>query len=845
VAVELVSGWVDNDRVYVVERSGDDTRVRALKSNWSAFFQDIDEDDRRSLQRLREVVGLKQSGRYTRIDFRSRWARKDICWQIREGARKAGELDPKILEGDVNPLRRLMSDHLELSVSPTPRLAWFDLETDSRKTFNDARDGKSRILSWAAVDHLGRERVEGLEQDTDAAERALIESFLVFVRDSDVLLAWNGSGFDFPVLAGRAAKLRAMPQGRHPLWHRWCWLDQLEVYRKYNQHAHESGDEKSSFKLDDVAHNLLGEGKDPFDARRTWEAWSAGGEERARLLRYNLKDAKLLPLIEAKSGYVALHLAVCHITRCFPDTLSLMASQQGDGFLISLGAQHGFRWPTKADREFEAQYEGAFVMEPTRLGIVEDVHVADFKSLYPSIMRSWNMSPDTLVPLDDPDPPGGSCRLPTFRASRFRREGRGMVPLALDQLVAMRGEYTARKDAAEPGSPDWEHFGRLSQAFKIVSNSFYGIVGSAFTRFFCREVAEGVTQTGAWLIKRVAARARELGLDPFYGDTDSVFVAGDRQTFAGVVDEVNASWGAILSEHGCPESHIELDFEKSFRRLVIVSKKRYAAAYSVHKGKTVGLDMKPEVKGLEYKRGDSVKIAREMQRELIGKLLAPAVPELEEIRAFVQQWQERVLNGPLSLDEIVLSQAVKSLEEYEERYTARLCAGSGAVDAAAKLGRNAGIGEAFVHRPPSKKGRKGTRCGYDFGGVSSETLEKCPRCKEPRKIASQPAHVRVARVLAERGEEIRQGTRVEYLIVKSASERLEAVPARDPGVLEQIDRSYYWDSRVYPPCSRVLQAVFPKEVWVETPAERRRRNAVAMRKTGVDDLPLFEAMRAE
>ena len=807
--------------------------MRRCPAKWSAFFATLDDDDRGSMQRMKEVVGLQQVGSYTRVDFRNRYARKDVLYRLESynrGAQASGSPGIPVLEGDVNPVRRMLSDFPNLQVSARPRLAWFDLETDSRVRFNDARAGKARILSWALVDHLGRSQVVGLEADTDEAERDLIERFFLAARDSDVLLAWNGDGFDFPVLSARAMKLKVMPGGRHPLWQRWCWLDHLECYRKYNMHAHESGAEKSSFKLDDVAHNVLGDGKDPFDATKTWEHWAAGGEQRARLLRYNAKDAGLLPRIEAKTGFVALHLAVCHITRCFPDSLSLRATQQGDGFLISLGSQFDHRWPTRkfsdGDEEQDS-YEGAFVLEPTRLGVIDDVHVCDFASLYPSIMRTWNMSPDTLLYLNAPEPPGGACRLPFERAQvKFRLDRRGMLPRALDELVVKRGEYTARMDAAEPGSEEWTHYKRLSSAFKIVANSFYGISGSPFSRFFSRSVAEGVTQTGAWLIKAVVVpRAKELGLDPFYGDTDSAMVQGSRDVFAGLVEALNVDWPKITRDLGCTECRIKLEFEKSFRRLVLVSKKRYAGAYSTFKGKAAPADQKPEVKGLEYKRGDAVLLAREMQRELITLLLAEGTADVEDLWAWVGRWRSRVLEGELLLDEIVISQSVKSLDEYKLRYTVRQCTGT--------------VGGTMA---------KKSKCGHDFGSaeVAKDMKEpqRCPRCKQPRKIASPPAHVRVAHVLAERGEEVREGTRIEYLIVRSeeGDTGTVAVPARDPGVIDSINRDYYWDNRIYPASARVLGAAFPNVPWVVTSAQRKRaeREVVSHQNRGrVDDLPLF------
>lgn len=825
VCVELVSGWSDDNHVYLVERVEQDVKVRRMRAKWSAFFVGLGDDDRLTLQRAREVIGLSVSGKYTRVDFANRWARKDLVWKLNQavqGARAAGDMESAILEADVMPLRRFMSDHGTATVSTSPRCLWFDLETDSRCKFVDAVEhGKARILCWSASElYNGEARIVAsgvLAADTDAAERALIEDFLNVARCYDVLLAWSGDGFDFKVLAKRVDRLRVKLGGMAPLWNRWCWLDCMEVFKKYHAHVHESGEEKTSFKLNSIAQAVLGEGKKEFAASRTWEAWVAGGEERQKLLEYNEQDTILMPKIERQTGYVALHVAVCSVTRCFPDSRSLHASQQGDGFLLRLGEIHGHRWPTKKDYEETEKYAGAFVMEPTRTGIIEDVHVADFASLYPSIMRSWNISPETALYRLQADPPEGSCRLPYTDMLRFSKAARGMFPRALDFLVAERAAYSRKQDEAEPGSPDWERYKRLSGAYKIVANSFYGIMGSPYARFFSSTAAEAVTQTGAWLIKKVASTSKEAGLDAFYGDTDSCFVSGDYNRFAGVVRTLNESWKPMMLDGlDCQECHIRLEFEKSFKRIVLVSAKRYIGRFTIYKGKEVG-GRKIEVKGLEYKRGDTMRFARSMQKELIDLLLADEVPTIDVVRRFVAGWKERVLNGELSIDDIVLSQSVQDLDDYAERYTTAICTG----------------------------GKPKAKCKYEFRSTSIEpgAPTKCPKCGHARKVASQPVHVRVAKVLAERGEEIRSGTRIEYLIVSEEGDTIDAVPARDEGAMQQINRQYYWNKRIYPATARVLESAFPDEGWVETTQEKktRKKRELIEKHKGTAGLPLFAA----
>lgn len=841
---EYVSGWHDEKNVYLVERNGDQVRARRVPAKWSAFVLGLDDEDRRTLQRTRGVVALQvEPTGYTRIDFATRWDRTDITRRI--SAVASGQtlgyddgIERGVYEADVNPLRRLLSDIPTINVSGTFRLGWFDLETDSRKSFDDARNGRARILSWALCSSdRSYSRVEVLAADTDEAERAMLKSFFEAAEQFDVLLAWNGDGFDFPVLEMRMQRLRVqLSSGRMPFWQRWCWLDAMQVFKKYNQ-AHDSGEERASFSLNSIAHHTLGEGKDAFDASKTWEAWEAGGDERERMARYNMRDTELLPMIEDKTGFVALHLAVCQVTRCFPDSASLGAAQQGDGFLLALGAKQGYRFASKRYEEREeGAFAGAYVMTPKRLGLVDNVHVCDFAGLYPSIMRSFNMSPDTLLYPNDARAEGAPahCKLPE-RNTYFRTDRRGIFPLALDQLVAQRAEYTRRADAAEPGSEEWNRYKRLSSAFKIIANSFYGIIGSPFTRYFDRSIAEGVTQTGAWLIKHVARTSEAAGLEPFYGDTDSVFVSGDADRFARVVDSLNESWPATLADMGCTESRIKLEFEKSFRKLVIVSAKRYAARFAVYKGKPAPPDMKPEVKGLEYKRGDALRLAREMQAEAIGMLLRDDPLDVGAFREFVSRWRTRVLDGELAIEDVVLSQSVKGLDEYALRYTSARC------------GTKHGTG------------KNAKACGFDFGhthvGMGSgewhgvRGIEKCPRCGTERKIASQPAHVRVARVLQERGEPIVAGTRIEYLVVRPGPDdvddgKLLAVPARDPGMLERIDRSYYWEDRILAPTKRVLEAVFPTVEWGEpkpvrepsAPKPGRTKRAGTLAKNGTLEL---------
>lgn len=818
---DLVSGWTEDDQTFLVQREGDETKVRAVPARWSLFATSLDDSDRATIARDRRVTGIKTEGRYTRIDCRNRWARRDVCDLLEKAARDVEGFH--LLEADVSPLRRILSDVPSLQVHESPRLAYLDLETDSRASFTAMKAGEARILSWAVCDAEARDvGFSVLEADTDAAERHLLRELYEVLEGFDVVLAWNGDGFDFPVLKSRAEELKETP--RLP-WHRWTWLDHLEVFKKYNMHSDGGGEQKASFKLDHVATYLLGEGKHDFDASRTWEAWEAGGEERRRLVRYNVQDTALLPRIEAKTGFLALHLAVCSICRVFPDTESLNATQQGDGFLLALGAERGWRWATKNhydDGGIPDKFKGAYVMEPTRLGAVDRVHVADFAGLYPSIMRTWNMSPDTKIGgslregmarlwHEKKAPVVGSktCQLPN-RATWFRTDRDGMFRIALDTLVAKRAEYQAAMKLETPGTPEHERAKRLQGAFKIVANSFYGITGSPWSRFFDPEIAEGVTQTGRWLLENVIEESKLAGLDPFYGDTDSVFVSGDGDVFRErVVRKLNGEWGARLAPWGIRDRHhVDLDFEKTFKRVIIVSAKRYAGSFLMYKGKAATADAKPEVKGLEFKRGDTIRLAREMQAEVVGRLLQDGpLPDAAAIREIVDRWRHRVLEERLDLADLTITQSLsKPLAEYADRFTVTHCTTKA--------------------------------CSHNFGETDpKKSPDTCPECNAPRARTSVPAHVRVARLLQERGTPLGEGDRVAYVVVGTDGNKMEAIPASDPDALERADLVYYWERRIYAATARVLEHVYPGRSWGESRIERKDRVLEAAGQTRLDFAP--------
>lgn len=744
------------DNIVLVERHGDKVIVRERRAEYSSFIRSsVDQAKQRIIRDHPAVVGMKQEGKWTRIMWRSAQDREELCQALHcDGI--------QTFEGDVNPVRRYMTDNDVVHVMP--RLAFLDIETDSRVAPRLAAEGNARILCWAVVGADGRKRVGVLEENTDVAERKLLQRLFTVLEEYDQVAAWNGDAFDFAVIRERTKRRQVRVN-----FDRWLWLDQMDLFIRMNMMAAESGDEKQSYALQAIATALLGEGKDDFDSSKTWEAWLAGGEERQRLVRYCVKDTDLLRRIEEQNGYIGLLQTLAETCNVFADSRGMNPTIQAEGFLLKLGAEEDYRFPSNFKRGSSVPFKGAYVMEPRCSGITKNVHVGDFASLYPSIIVTWNMSPETLVVGKERDdlelvhaegaaPIEDSYSRAPLTGQWFRTDHEGILAHAVIEVMRLRKFWNDEKAKHPPGSPAWVAANRKSTAYKIAANSFYGVVGSPLSRFFNREVAESVTQAGAWLILETIKAAEHRGMTAIYGDTDSLFIAGCTRTEF----EVFVAWcnedlyPVLLKELGCKENLIKLAYEKEFERIIFTSKKRYCGRYVHFKGTLADETSKPEVKGLEYKRGDSIRIARRFQEQVVDLLVGMKNGGHEDPVTFievVERWQRYVLEAEIELEEILVSKRLnKKLGEYSR-----------------------------------KRKKDGT-------------------------WAKQLPHIELARTMYEQGYDVSEGTKISYFVF-DASAKGDVEYRHESAWDGMFDRFEVWEKFAWPPTKRLLEAAFPTVAW--------------------------------
>lgn len=660
---EYVGGYMDGERIRLLYRDQSgalrERYYRARLASYHRLYPDVAKHVtiRRELERSRFVRSVVDEpgeyGDWVRVEWKDYNSRdKGVQWLERS--------EIPSWEGDVSPIKRHFADGEDRTCA-SPRIAYLDIETDSRVPFS--KKEQMRVLGWCVVDGATMEPSSGvLSGDTDDDEAALLEALWAELERFDVVSAWYGDGFDFPVIQARSK--------RHGLginFRRWRWLDAMRVFEQMNAHVAETGDEKQSLALNSVCQSMLGEGKHDFDASRTWEYWEAGGEKREQLRLYNVQDTILLCKLERKTGYTALFGTICAAAGLFLESKSLGAHQQMDGFMLRLGRKRGYHWPTKPRDTFvkTEKYKGAWVMQaPEKAGILGGVHVMDFSGMYPSIMISWNMSPETIRDVADDRP---VARSPLTHVS-FYTDREGILTSALKILREMRKSWAEKKASLPPGTDEWLAADRWAMAYKIAANSMYGVIGMAFGRYHQPRMAESVTQNGVWLIQNTIREGRKRGIDVIYGDTDSGMARGvSAEEFKAFVEWCNSElYPRLLREQGCPENCISLAYEKEFQRIVFLGAKKYCGRYEHYKGKKATAESKPEVRGMEYKRGDSTLLARQLQGECINLLMRDCCDDPHRYEPIVERYMRKVLDHALKLEEVVLSKSLsKDLKEYQ------------------------------------------------------------------------------------------------------------------------------------------------------------------------------------
>jgi DNA polymerase-2 len=600
------------------------------------------------------------------------------------------------------------------------RVVSLDLETDPR-----AERIFSAALSGGGADEVLLARPEagvraggargGLEEDLGARvvacgdERGLLIALGARLRDLDfdLLTGWNVIDFDLAVLLAAARRLGVRFEvGRGPGGPRLIRdtsfrgrsraeiegrvvLDGIDLLKGAFVRLED-------YRLETAARAILGEGKaalasPPEEASGAVAAAPGSGappgvpvaagaraprrgaeaierafqEDLPRFVRYNLTDARLVLRILEKARLVDLAVRRSRLTGMPLDRVG--ASIASFDFLyLSRLRRRGRVAPTVGS---EGESQGG-ALEPTAGGAVLDpapglygnVLAFDFKSLYPSLIRTFNIDPLGLVHDPPPDGTGDLIRAPN--GACFRREP-GILPGLLEELFPQREEARRRGDAIG------------AHAIKILMNSFYGVLATPACRFYSSAVANAITHFGQWALHWARDRVEETGRRVLYGDTDSLFVLAGPRGPDGAEEALRAGPALCASVNGRlreqiratwrVESRLELEFEALFLKFFLPSirhgdggaRKRYAGLLSP---RAPGAPPEIVFVGMEAVRRDWTDLSKAFQRGLFERLFLGTTPEAAS--AYIAEFVRDLRAGRHDAHLIYRKSLRKGLDEY-------------------------------------------------------------------------------------------------------------------------------------------------------------------------------------
>jgi DNA polymerase-2 len=535
--------------------------------------------------------------------------------------------------------------------TPTLKVLSIDIETDPRgeRVYSIAlhTPAFSRVL---VVGHTVFEHAEPVH-----SERELIQRFLAYLDelDPDVITGWNVVDFDLAVLARQARHHGlVLTIGRTE--------DAFDLRREqsytresraitYGRLVVDAGAllrgafiRLPDYKLETAAQTLLGRGKLIAGDDRGVEIERMYRSDPQRLVDYNLQDARLVSEILAHTGLLELAVERSLLTGMPLDRVSA-AIASVDALYLGALRQRRRVAPSVGREPTAAALLGGYVMDSLP-GLYRNVLVFDFKSLYPSIIRTFNLDPVSLLrQTAQGDDGGGAIVAPN--GARFSRTERGILPALVEHLAA------EREQAKQAGQTI------KSNAIKILMNSMYGVLGAEASRLFCPPVANAITHFGQLLIRTAADFASAAGYRVIYGDTDSLFVdAGETDPAIALAradalrQAIGDAVGArVRDEFGCT-SCLELEFEKLYLRFFMPeirsgktgSKKRYA-------GLLRGADGREHIEfvGLESVRRDWSEVSKRFQRGLLERVFRDE-PVDEFVREFLADLRAGRFDGELA-----------------------------------------------------------------------------------------------------------------------------------------------------------------------------------------------------
>lgn len=515
-------------------------------------------------------------------------------------------------------------------------------------------------------------------KDEEALLKELVKQVAIF--DPDIFIGWNVINFDFSLLQKRmdiyGVEFAIGRDNSVPRWRKnsnnidqnfieiagRVVLDGIDLLKTATYNF-------PSFSLDNVANTLLGIGKKVDDVdNRMAEITDNFLHNKPALAAYNLEDCRLVWLIFEKTQLLEFAQLRAQLTGLAIDRVGGSVAAFTNLYLPKLH-RSGYVAPNMGDGKSDLVSPGGYVMDSIP-GLYDNVLVLDFKSLYPSIIRTFKVDPMGLIEglhENKGDEEQAHQSIKGFDGAYFSRE-KHFLPDIITSLWLERDKAKLQKNAA------------LSQAIKIIMNSFYGVLGSTGCRFFDPRLSGSITKRSHEILKITKSWIEVRGYRVIYGDTDSIFVhvgseKGISQSKALGVELqnlINTKWQEKVKEEFDLPCELEIEFETHFTKFLmptirgrdVGTKKRYAGLVildSKDTKTTVGEKCQQQLvfKGLESVRTDWTQLAKDFQHTLYSKVF-----NQEAVDDFIKETVAKTLHGDFDDKLIYRKRIRRKLQDY-------------------------------------------------------------------------------------------------------------------------------------------------------------------------------------
>lgn len=511
------------------------------------------------------------------------------------------------------------------------------------------------------------------------SEKEMMQKFLDIISeyDPDILTGYNFNNFDLPYILTRLERLnlpkdmgRSEKSGSIKKIQQKAQFGSLPnvsgrvVVDSYEIIKRDPWVKYKRYNLGTIATQLLGKEKLEMNGiAEMRELWNGNQEKIKKFVDYSRRDAELALMLLTEKGLLDKFFELSKISGLLLQDSLGGQSQRHEFKLLREFYKRKLLMPQRPDstemkkrlRDREKTgLQGALVLEPT-VGLHEYVVVLDFTSLYPSLIRTYNICPTTFLKNGENVEHTVSPYGTKFATPKVRE---GVLPKIVTELITTRAEV--RKQIKVETNKERKRILNAKQlALKDMANSLYGYTGYARSRLYVMDIANTITAFG----RDTITRTKQLIEDNFpvkvlYADTDSTFLKADIKTL-----EEAEEMGKKISEYVTKNSHgLELKFEKIFKTFLIEAKKRYAGwSFERDNGKWVD---KIEMKGIETVRRDWCELTSETMLEVLKIILKEK--DVKKAAKYVRNVIDELAAGKIPIEKLSIVKGItKPIESYE------------------------------------------------------------------------------------------------------------------------------------------------------------------------------------